>query len=1521
MVKLLKIIRTVIGISFEWVVIFVLLFSFAIRTSPVQTYLAKIATTYLSSQLKAEIKIEKVSIVFINEIALDGVLIKDLKNDTIAHISTAYITLNELNPKHKFIINQVEIENSVIKVSQDKKTRDFNYQFILDYFASTDTTSSSPLIVELKEFHVKNTAFYYDDYKYENIPWGMDYDHLKIKKIDLDVDNITVNNGIIRGDVKHISAVENSGFILNDFSCNAKVSEKGIYTKNLIIKTPNSRVYGPKVNIVMNHYTDYFTFVDSANFDGYIVPSKISMVDIAYFAPQLQGMNQVFYAKGVVTRKTTNLKIRDLELTTGDHSRINGTFVIPDLWDVEHSFLTEQIDYAYVSMSDLKKIKLPISSGTRYFELSETIERLGYIETKKVRATGFQKQFSIKAKKINTQLGGIEVNNEILFSQNKKTNSYHFNHSESTDYTVKIDSFKLNKLLLNNDLGKINGNLNLKGEIKSFSDINFTELTGKIDQFDYLDYSYKNISIEKGKFVDNIFDAQIDVKDENLNLTYNGVIDLNGKQHFHMNIGLSQALLDKLHLVNASNSKLKSNISIDLTGNEYNNLAGTISMDGLVYSEGDKKFQVSTLDVTIDRNLTDDLLLIQSNVGTASFIGKVDFNTIIYDFENQISKLFPAIIPLKKEKSKNKYRTKNNFNYKIETSELNQLLSVLLPELKIAPGTKIEGHYNGITENALMTIHSKSIQYGEMEFEGVSVDQQMNATTIEADYSIAQFYLNDSINVSNLSFTLNGDKNILYSKLNWNPSTPDESSINWNTSVLGIDKYNITLLPSYFSLKEKKWNILNNSTISINRRTIDIGHFLLERDQQYLSVDGRISEKNEDRLNFRINDFKLDDFSSLLGSTVDIKGLVNGWGYISNPYSDLTYIGDANIQNLFINQREVGNIFVQTQWNKANNSLGMTGDLIYRGNETFGFDGYYYISREENNLDFNLTFDNTDIQFTNAFMDPEVLTNIRGFLTGQLNVNGTFDNPKLNGSVELVNGNARLELMNVNYGFNGKIMSDASGFYINNMPITDEEGNTGSVIASIYHKRFADWNFDVVFNLEDNGNRFGVAPGRVEPLDRFLVMNTSYKKDEVYYGKGYGTGIVEISGYTDNLEINVDLQTQEGTKVNFPMYGMGDIDGEDKFITFKSKNEDDIPEEKNDKLDLTGLDLKMNFKVTPEAVIKIILDDKTGDEITATGSGDIAVSLDNLNDVTLNGVFKVKQGDYNFVMRPINQEFIIQENSSVIWTGDPYNALVDLKCYYTVYANLNEISSLQNESASTTNGNQEIKCYLNLTESILKPAISFDIQAPKAKEDGQSLLNRIKGDKDMLNKQFFSLLLFKKFQSIDGQTTNTVGGSSAALDIAQSKINALLSEVSKDYKLNVGLDKNNLTLGTSYSVGVTKGFYGDRLVLKGNFGVENTGMNSQQTKNLPIGDVNLEYILNKSGTFRVNIFNESNQNRILSNNQANFTQGAGIQYQEEFNSFKQFQLYNSLLNVFTPQKSKRKVKSTKPSRKRTPLPK
>ena len=102
--------------------------------------------------------------------------------------------------------------------------------------------------------------------------------------------------------------------------------------------------------------------------------------------------------------------------------------------------------------------------------------------------------------------------------------------------------------------------------------------------------------------------------------------------------------------------------------------------------------------------------------------------------------------------------------------------------------------------------------------------------------------------------------------------------------------------------------------------------------------------------------------------------------------------------------------------------------------------------------------------------------------------------------------------------------------------------------------------------------------------------------------------------------------------------------------------------------------------------------------------------------------------------------------------------------------------------------------------------------------------------------------------------------------------------------------------------------------MSGSFGVENktdnaSGPSNNTTQSSLIGDVNIEYLINEKGTFRVNVFNQSNANSV-NENSGPFTQGAGISYHEEFNTWKDFQLFQAILDVFR-KKDKKHFKKIK----------
>ncbi|MFT7343877.1 MAG: hypothetical protein ACI9XP_000454 [Lentimonas sp.] len=1501
MAKLVKFTGNMVSILMDLLLILIVIFFFAVRTSPVQTRLAKITASFLEGELKNEISIDKLDIVFFNRIALQNIRLTDNQNRPFAEIKALYATINALDIINgQFTLGAVTLDEGDFHLIREADTRKFNYQFLVDYFGRKKPKPKSKIQVELKSLVVENMDFTYDDFGALPKDFGVDWNHLHLYKLNLKAQNIRLDGKDLSAQINYLSAFEKSGFILNQFSSKVALLSDGIHFKNTQIHTPLSDIEIPKLNLLTSSMSNFSRFVDSVKFDAQLNKSRVSMVDISYFAPQLKGMNSTITVSSEVKNVVNKLKLTDLNLKIGNKTEIRGNVNLPDFKDIESAIFRERIEYAYIDFDDIEAIQLPTGSNTSTITLDKYTKRLGHIEGENLRLDGFYSQFVLAADELYSDIGSVNMKDGLMFTLQPDRETFRFDKPNNNQYDFVVNDFNLGYFLDNKEFNKVDGKFSISGYANSFKNIQFDSLSGQVNRFDFMGYSYSDIRVFEGSLVDNKLVAKVDIEDDNLNLIYDGYIDFKADQHFSFQVDLRRSLLDKLGITETKNTQLKSSFTVDLFGKNENDIKGKIRLNGLLYQEGDKKIEIPAMDLTVDRTNKLDKLSIKSELADLDIEGKVDFTAIARSLQNQLSQILPAIVK-PSESARKKNALDNRFSYTLVVKDISDLLTIFAPDLTVSQGTKIEGSYNENTSDFFTTVYTPFTRYQNYAVNDLTLRQVAIGNKLSVDCHITKFDLNDSISADEVNFTAKGSKNLFESKLYWNETTLNGSTISWNTNILNEENFDFTLLPSHISIREKRWDIRNASQIDIRPNLISVKDFLFERSNQYIAINGLVSDDEKDKLRLKISHLQLEDFGQLLNTPIDLQGEVNGFAEISTPFKNIGFIGDANIKDLVINNEKVGTVFVQSEWAKNTPDIILRGDLNFRNVETFSFDGKYNLEKEKDNLDFDLIFDKTNIQFANAFMDPLVVSGIKGYLDGKVKIKGTPSKPELLGKIDLLNGNAKIELLGVNVRTNGKIKIDKYGFYLDYLPLTDEEGNAGSLTGSIYHDNFLNWNFDLAFNLEDDAvNKDPVFAWKPLPLKKFLLLNTQYKEGEYYYGKGYVTGFANISGYADNLEISTDLKTEKGTTLNFPMYGASEISEEESFLTFINKDTSIVIEEP--KIDFTGVDLNLKFNVTTDAKLKIIFDEKLGDEISADGSGKIAMRLNNLGDLTLNGTYTVKEGVYNFAMGPVKQNFYIEDGGSISWTGDPYNANLNLKSYYKVNANLAEISSDQLNNQGTSN--QDVFCYLNITESLIRPSIGFDIKAPRATESGKALVNRIVSDPEELNRQFFSLLLFKRFQPLKGSST---GGGGAALDLAANQINSVLSQFTQNYKMAVNLDANSVTGDKTFEFGVSKEFLDDRLVLSGSFGVENNTQSTTTTsQNYLIGDVNLEYLLNESGTFRVNIFNESNQNNVIqNNNQGLFKQGIGLHYQEDFNNYEDFKMLQYFFDMFRSKGNKK----------------
>lgn len=1515
MAKLLKILGRIVGGIFEWSLILLIVLAFVIRTSAVQTYFAHIVTDYLSDELHAKVKVDEVAIVFFDEVALDGVLIEDQNGDTLVSAKRILVNLDDISFKKKsYTIAEARLREGLIHVQRDKDSV-FNYAFIRDYFVK-EKKEKSNVKVKLRYAEISDVEFRYDDNTKDKRTQGMDYYHLDAKRISGKVSDLNIEKDTITGRIEGLTAIEKCGFQLNCLTTNAKVSPLGVELSNVEIVTKDSWIQSAKFNMVSKTYRSFLYFVDSVRFDGQIDASDVSLKEVAYFAYTLEGMNDHVRVKSKIKNKVTQLSLKDFELKFKEKTYIRGNLKLPNYRNIENAFYDENLKDVFVDLEELKQLRLPNNASQQYISLSEEIERLKYIDGDGITLIGGVgspgAEFVVSAGKISTALGHAEMKYGMKFKMDQSEAFYHFSPPDGYEQDFTVHDFNLGAYLANSDVGKIDGSFHFAGEIYSSKDIRFSSISGDINLFEYLNYPYKNIEIREGKFIHDRFEGLITVNDDFLKLNYKGYMDFNGENEMNFTVGISKADLQRLHF-STEHADLLSEMKVEISGKNINKYHGKISFDKFAYTYNNRTFEMDSFKLEIARNINgtgNDKFAISGSPGTAVLQGKVNLEQLSNSFNYQFSRIFPALYG----ESAGKYTASeiDSFSYRADFRKPNNFVKLFYPELDIAPGTHVDGNYSGKDARFKLYVESDSITYKGVKFSGLKLNQIFDSQEILANYHIDVLDYSDSLKFNDIYFNTSGGNNQLNHRLSWEGNTKRASELSWDTEIHDTDHFGFMLNPSHFYIKGHQWDISRQSSMAVKGDTISVEHFELTRNEQKIVVNGQISNNDNHKLRFDVTNLQMEEISPFITSSYPMTGLINLDGAISNPFNNFDFNGKGTLKNFYVNERKVGDISVKSNWNPRKKSIVTSGDLSYADEKTFDFKGDYYLFRDGENLDFDLDFNYTNLEFTNAFMDPDVVSEIRGFIVGQLNLTGTPTKPILEGEAAIRSGSALIDILGVHIGVDGPIEVDEYGFYINGIPVFDEDGNSGLLIGSVFHDNFENFNFDLQFDLEpqlmaSNSTIFGPTE-----FSRFLVMDLPYDHDALYYGKGYVTGYANIFGYTENLEITTDFKTEKGTKLNIPMYGVGEID-EDQWIRFKEELSDtaialDVP-----LFDLNGVLLDLNFEVTRDADINIIFNEEIGDIISANGFGDISITYDNQGDVRMEGTFEVSKGVYNFAMEPINntiavkQPFTIEEGGTISWTGDPYEAKLDLRTYYQSNANLSEITGAS-EFGSGGGAHQPVYSYLLLTGNMEEPIIEFDIQAPLADDEGRTLIDRIKSDPDELNRQFFSLLLSKRFQPIAGSTNRNGSG---ALDLLANQVNVLLAQISKEYRLNVDVDNDAISGDNTYEFGVSKGFLNDRLILSGSFGVENYGQektnaDGEISTGQLIGDINLEYLLNQTGTFRVNIFNESTDKTILQEgDDSDFTQGAGLSYKEDFDSMDDFKLVQYVLDIFRRKGNKR----------------
>jgi len=279
------------------------------------------------------ITIERIEIVFLDKLSLNGVKVIDQSGKKLLETNEILVTIDKLDiAKNSFVISKAILDKGSAWVYRSEKDGTFNFQYFIDYFASDEPTpEGKPLILKFLSVKMNDFNLKYDDFRSEPVAYGLDYSHLDLKRFHLDAKDFKIENDDITFQLNNLTFREHCGFESKQFKAGILISPtQGIKLNKFSLKTAESNLYFPRLNLLFSSWDAFSAFEDSVVFDVAINPSVLSLKDVTYFASSLEGMTDRIRLSGEIKKPLKNLNIKNLDLRVGNRTFLNGNFTLPD---------------------------------------------------------------------------------------------------------------------------------------------------------------------------------------------------------------------------------------------------------------------------------------------------------------------------------------------------------------------------------------------------------------------------------------------------------------------------------------------------------------------------------------------------------------------------------------------------------------------------------------------------------------------------------------------------------------------------------------------------------------------------------------------------------------------------------------------------------------------------------------------------------------------------------------------------------------------------------------------------------------------------------------------------------------------------------------------------------------------------------------------------------------------------------------------------------------------------------------
>jgi len=1331
---------------------------------------------------------------------------------------------------------------------------------------------------------------------------AVDFARLGISNIDLELTEVDFFDGEFIGQLNHLSLEEKSGFVLDRLSVrDLRISPTELQLYNLKLVTAESTLSDSLKFTFPGGWSAWSDFNERVRMDIRVKNSDVAIRDILYFARKLRfnpffrdNRRQKINIGGNFSGRVNNLRGRDVALALDGYTKLEGSFSSRNIAKRGSEALNLDLRRLTTNMNTLRRL-IPD------FTPPENFNRLGNLNFSG-SFDGFFTDFFAKGD-LRTDIGRTAVAMALVTATRNSPATYRGN--------ITLDEFDLGTWLDNEEFGKVSLTGTIANGIGLVANTAKADLDATIRSFTFRDYTYENALID-GRLEDRFFNGSFAISDDNIDLNFLGELDFRDSiPTFDFDASVGELDLMALNL-SGKPIALAGKIDLNLVGTNFSEMEGRVGLDSF-------QVKVDTVTITIDSLLAysnfnaegQKVVKLESDVARGELIGRFDLNEVTSSLTGFLWEHYPKWARRLNIVYPRNLPAPNRFSFDLRIIDSRGLNRLIAPQLGPLVGVDLRGSYDGFIDTLVVEMTAPDLYFDVFHLTDFILSASSNRDEGELDFAVDSTIIkgrplfnrvtllslvdNDLID---FGLTYGGDKdNILLERINLDGELSLPDSMN----------FELRFEESELEIFQQRWNIRRNNSIVFGPKYINTENFALRSGRRSIKLTNyRENGLNLDLINMDLSlidsiwNYPQLDFSGDVDIIVSIADvfrqegiraqirsdtfLMNGddYGYLRidasapSPKGQLTAFMNLN--------RDTAQLIAEATYNLAD----LTADATLPP-ERKGF------------LDLNVDINGYPLELARYWVGGSV-SDITGSFSARLNVKGPGKKLDVSGYIDALGGAFTIDYLQTRYRYNrSRVAITNSLFDVSGTRLIDRYGNEARLSGGITHNRLKNLGINAQINT-----------------DRFLALDLAPGQNPNFYGTAIGSGSVFFTGNFRQTDIYVRANVGRDSKLSIPVdYGSeaGPIDNV-RFVNRGVYVDDTNPEAASEP---TGVSLEMELSISDEAVGEIIFDEEVGDILRGQGNGNLRLEIPRDGELRMFGTYAISKGSYLFTFVDIiNKEFSVRPGGTVTWSGDPFEALINISADYEnlqtpilnfiqEYLVADTGTGLRDDASRAT----EVDLSLQLSGILTKPDISFDIGFPNLTGQLESYANNKRRllllDQNELNRQVFGLIVAGQFLpsdlslGISDVVVNTVSEwlsnyvSLLLNDLVKNAFgeNSAISRFDFDVAYNNYRNATEINSETANSRGQAFAFtvsrdFTDRFSLRADLNVVNNDVlraSASSTGTFVGNNLVLEYVLNDSRTLKIRGY-ERLEPDIAGGRRLQV--GTGLSWRREFDTLREF---------------------------------